>query len=295
MNLYKYSFAKGKNLTSSNDLTRFEIKKIGKIKHNGRRGSYITTYSDYRNYVAQYKLSITSTPNFRYRLRPNDISALESSGDLRFLDNAQKQLPKSSSLVESDLPRTWPSFGYFGGARECFAEFNQSKNIALINEHPFPIPGRRDFYHFDDDERLNPSLISSIIKGIQDIFDGFDLQIREEYAQLKVIGNGVSVNINHIFECDNNVTASIAFHETPLDTFIKCWVNIWRDDENSKKRLFFLTQTAEYFFRSMNLNFISQVPSISQAVFQPLYTPLLQSIASCGCFDNTEFYVKLTN
>lgn len=293
MNLFKYTFDQRAMLTASDDNVKFPIKGAKVTKHNGRKGSYVTPYRVGKNYTAQFRLSITSSPNFRYRLDSNDLLSLESLNSVKFLDNRQNNLGTLSSLKLDNLPRVWPSYGYFGGARELFVEFNQGTQIKLDKrKYHFKIPGRRDFYHSDDDEEVKIQLIKNILQGMQSLLGQDDLQSETGNAKITQFA-GVAINIEDYRKCNVNLTASIAYKDLFGDSFVKCWLNAWNDDEVKLRRNVFLTQDAEYFFKGISIKYLSSLPNFSKDVFLPLYSVLKNYIQSKGCFKKSLFYLRL--
>ena len=147
LDFFKYTFAIIPALLASDDNIVFPIKGAGVPKHNGRKGSYVTPYNGSKNYSAQFRLSISSSPNFKNMIDSADLLSLERKGGLKLLDNKQNNLGSVTTLKLDDLPRVWPSYGYFGGAREIFLDFDKSTQLKLAQKYKFNIPGRRDFYH----------------------------------------------------------------------------------------------------------------------------------------------------
>lgn len=58
---------------ANEDIVLFPISGGKFTKHNGLKGSYLTPNCNFQNYPAQYKLSITSGPNFKYRIEPTEL------------------------------------------------------------------------------------------------------------------------------------------------------------------------------------------------------------------------------
>ena len=110
LNLYRYSFDRVGFVYPKEDSIRFYINSKARSKHDGRKGAYVTTYKSFKNYSAQYKLSITTRPNFRYDLGANDLLILERSSKLKILDNKQQEKGKIIDLDGKNLPRVWPAF-----------------------------------------------------------------------------------------------------------------------------------------------------------------------------------------
>jgi hypothetical protein len=278
MDFYKHSFDKMSALFPTDDLVKFPINGGGVPKHNGRSGSYVTPYPLGGNFSAQYKLSISYSPNFRYKLDSTEMLTLEKSGRLELLDNQQNKLNSISQLKLEDLPRIWPSFGYFGGAREVFIKFPKNSSIPLKYQHAFRIPGRRDFYHADDDERIQRFLIKGLVEYIierlrTEIFRTFFEN--EGFIFAKVARNeGVAFNMTKTSKKQVNITSSIAYKEITMGSFIKCWLNVWSDDETRGIREFYFVNEAEYIFNRYTLKQLIQIPNFTQSVFELLFNSL---------------------
>lgn len=293
LDLYKYSFGLINELVANNDTVNFPIRSSGPRKHNGRKGAYVTPNLLRGNYRAQYSLSITSTPNFRFTLDQGNIRSLENSNILSFLDNNQVDLGHSSSLTLEKIPRVWPSFGYFGGAREVFLAFDKGSSIGLTRRRRYRIPGGRDFYHFDDEENIRPVLLDGVVQGLLDAFESMDPNVEGDAVSVKRIGTGITANIPHFNGFDNNITSSIAFHDSRFETFIKCWVNVWSDDEKNLTRNFHFSQTAEYFFRGMSLSYLTGISSLTKLMFLPLYATVFEQLRNPSGHGVRSFSVRL--
>jgi hypothetical protein len=230
------------------------------------------------NFSAQYKLSISYSPNFRYKLDSTEMLTLEKSGRLELLDNQQNKLNSISQLKLEDLPRIWPSFGYFGGAREVFIKFPKNSSIPLKYQHAFRIPGRRDFYHADDDEQIKLSIISGMMGYIREMLGTEILRTffgNEGLIYAKIaLNEGVAFNMTKAGQKQINITSSIAYKEITMGSFIKCWLNVWSDDETRGIREFYFVNEAEYIFNRYALKQLIQIPNFTQSVFEPLFNSL---------------------
>ncbi len=291
MYLYKYSFNAMKEISASEDKVLFSIVGGKFTKHSGIKGSYLTPNGNFQNYSAQYRLSITSSPNFKHRIDPAELSILESGGKVQFLNNQHADIGPLGLLTEVKMPRVWPSFGYFGGARELFAKFESPTTLKINRTHKFKIPGKRDFFQQDDDEMLDLSSVESILKGTVAYYLNSDRSI--ENGNAKIYGSGVSVNISNFERCRVNVTASVAFKSLLKDTFVKCWVTAWEDDEHNQKRYVYHFQSAEYFIANIDKKTLASDADFTQNIFLPLYDSLLKRIKTDGCPKSALFPIYL--
>ncbi|MEM0135025.1 MAG: hypothetical protein QXU18_07355 [Thermoplasmatales archaeon] len=289
MDLFKYSFNEIFEINASDDSVKLPIKGSRNKKHNGRTGSYVTPYRSYQNYSSQYKLSITYSPNFRYKL---DVNALQHNR-ITFLDDKQKDLGPFSKLDTGKLPRVWPAFGYFGGAREIFVEFKSDIKLKIERQfYEFKIPGRMDFYHSDDDEEVKGQFISNFEQNIPRLLG--DAVTDEEDLPAKINQSvGIAVNVKNYDHCDFNLTASIAYKELAGDCFVKCWLNAWKDDDSSKRRYIYNIQEEKYLFKWQSLRSLVSISDFTLNVFKPLYSAFNNILNSKGCFTNSLFYVTL--
>jgi hypothetical protein len=298
MDFYKYSFDKKPALIATDDLVKFPIFVGGVPKHNGRTGSYVVPYTLGGNFSVQYKLSISYSPNFLYKLDSIEMLELEKSGILELLDNQQNKLNPISQLKLEDLPRIWPSFGYFGGAREVFVKFPKKSSIPLKYQHAFKIPGRRDFYHADDDEQIKLSLISGIVGYIRKKLGTEILRTffeNEGYIFAKVaLNEGVAFNITKKIQKQINITSSISYKEITMGSFIKCWLNVWSDDETRGIREFYFVNEAEYIFNRYTLKQLIQIPNFTQSVFEPLFNSLVFLLGKKKVSMTPLFYIHLS-
>lgn len=292
MDLYKYSFVNKTELIPTDDLVMFNIRGGSITKHNGRSGSYVTPYYLDKNYSVQFRLSISYSPNFRYELDSNRMLALEQNGNLEFLDNIQVKLGTISQLKPRNLPRTWPAFSYFGGAREVFIKFPKNSQIPLNNEYTFQIPGRFDFYHADDDEEVKLAFLDNLwsMRG----FLGTNFENAENIIIKITQDEGIAFNIANIMPNNINITASIAYKETSVGSFIKCWLYVWNDEENQLIRNFYFTNEAEYIFNGYNMKQLMQSQNFTQSVFTPLYDLLRDLFSKNSTSLKPLFYIRLT-
>ena len=291
MDLYKYSFNSLNEISASEDKVSFSIIGGRFTKHDGSKGSYLTPNGNFQNYPAQYKLSITSSPNFKYRIEAMDLNVLESKCKVLFLNNKHENIGPLKSLTLAKMPRVWPSFGYFGGARELFAKFESPNTLKINRTHKFKIPGKRDFFQQDDDEMLDLSSVESILKGTAAYYMNSNRSI--ENANAKIYGSSVSINITNFEGCGVNVTASVAFKSLLKDTFVKCWVTAWEDDEHNQKRYVYHFQNAEYFFANIDKKNLASDADFTQNIFLPLYDVLLKRIKTDGCPKSELFHINL--
>ncbi len=287
--LFKYSFDNKTHLDASEDLVRFPIYKSGNMKHNGRSGSYVTPYRTLRNYSSQYKLSITYSPNFRYELDVNDLL----SKDIRFLNNNQSDLGNYSDLKEDKLERVWPAFGYYGGAREIFVAFNRGFHLNIGQSwYKFNVPGRMDFYHSDDDEEVKDKLVLNFVQNLYSLLG--DEATGNEYISAKIKPSvGMAFNIPHYHKFDFNLTASIAYRELCTDSYVKCWLNAWKDDESNKCRYIYNIQEGEYLFKRQCLRSLVHISDFTLNVFKPLFSALNNILHFNNCLENSLFCVRL--
>ena len=291
MDFYKYSFDKKIVLSPTDDLVQFNIREDSNAKHNGRIGSYVTPCYLDNNYSVQHKLSISYTPNFRYKLNKIYLLGLEQTNKLNFFNNKQDKLKTLSQLDPECLPRTWPAFSYFGGAREVFIEFPKNSQIALDNECTFKIPGRLDFYHADDDEELKLAFIDNLWSMRNFLRTNFD---NAKTITIKITRDErIAFNIEGILN-DINVTASIAYKEMSVGSFIKCWLYVWNDEENQLIRNFYFTNEAEYIFNGYNMKQLMQSQNFTQSVFTPLYDLLRDLFSKNSTSLKPLFYIRLT-
>ena len=293
LDFFKYTFNNIATLVASDDNVIFSIKGAGIPKHNCRIGSYVTPYKVSKNYSAQFRLSLTSSPNFRNMIDSADLLSLETKGGLELIDNKQKNLGTLSNLKLADLPRVWPSYGYFGGAREMFVAFDKSTQLKLTESPKFHISGRRDFYHSDDDEELKMQLILNILQGINSLLGQDDLQNETGNAKITQQG-GIAINIENYRQCGVNLTASIAYRDFSGDTFVKCWLNAWNDDEIKLRRKMYFTLETEYFFKGLDLKYLATLQNFPVDVFIPLYNVFLKNyLNSKRCFKRSLFQLSL--
>ena len=293
INFYKYSFDSKTELIARPDTINFKLGTTSNPKHNGRNGAYVTPFSVSKNYLAQYKLSITYAPNFRYSLSQNDIIDLYCGGKLELLDNEQNGLNDPSRITEAELPRVWPSFGYYGGAREVFLRFDSGEKLGLDPPYIFSIPGNRDFYHSDDDEPVHFN-IDNILSGIIENFSDIEILLNSESDETlgygRAMGRNVSVNVSKYNTCDQNITASIAFNDMIFATFVKCWLNVWTDNRTNKKRCIYFSEYAEYNFQGFNLTTLSSIQGIATKMFKPLFETLKQKMGTDKCISGSSLF-----
>ena len=292
MDLFKYTFDKISTLSASDDNILFPIGVAAPAKHNGRKGSYVTPNRFSGNYTTQFKLSITSSPNFRYKLDYECLLNLNQEEKLKFLDNNQADLGPLPEINSKSFPRVWPSFGYFGGAREVFVEFDESSQLKLSRSYKFKIPGRRDFYRSDDDEEVKSELIRNIQTNIRFFLGQQDIQNGNVSGKIKQ-SEGIAINIEGYLNCNVNITASIAYKDLHNDSFVKCWLTVWNDDSEKWIRNVYFTEDAEYFFSGLSVKYLASLEKFTVNVFSPLYDVLMNSQNSGQCFQKPLFYLNL--
>lgn len=294
MEFFKYTFKDILSLGASDDNIIFPIKGNSVLKHNGRKGSYVTPHNISKNYSAQFRLAISFSPNFRNMLDSKELLCLERNGGLRLLDNEQHQIGSLSTIKLDDLPRVWPSYGYFGGAREIFLEFHKNALLKLARNYTFNIPGRMDFYHSDDDEEVKMKFINSVLQGIYSLFGEEELEISDGIGSAKITqSGGIAINFANYKRCNVNLTASISYKELVGNTYVKCWLNAWKDDENKLTRKIYFTQEAEYFFKGLNVKYLASIQKFPIYVFTPLFEVLKYYLHSKGCFKRILFNLSL--
>ncbi len=295
MPFYKYSFSQRSFLSSYKDSVIFDIDISNPKKHTSREGAYVTPDQLCSNYRSRYKLSITYVPNFIYELDMNTLQTLFNDKKLTLLDNKQREINDICNLDIENLNRVWPSFGYYGGAREVFLCFDSNSSINLNLSHQFPIPGNLDFYHSDDDATISFSL-DDLIDGITNLYRSLNEIInRDVKGQLKKFGKNVSIN----FTTNNNrnITASIAYNDLTPSTYVKCWLNVWNDNLTKKKRNIYFSQSAEYVFSKVDIQTLTANNKFTRNLFFPLFEELKSEIPDFknnGSLPNPLFSVNLT-
>ena len=292
---YKYFFSQRSFLSSHKDTVIFDIDISNPKKHNSREGSYVTPDRFCSNFFSRYKLSITYVPNFRYELNMNTLQRLFKSNKLTLLDNKQQEINSIYALDLEALERVWPSFGYYGGAREVFLCFDTNSKIDLKLDHQFPIPGNLDFYHSDDDETISFDL-DYLIAGITNLYQSQNESLfGDGIVQLKKTGKNVSINFTNYNKI--NITASIAYNDVTPSTHIKCWLNAWQDDLTLKKRNVYFSQSAEYIFYLVNITTLTRNNQFMRNLFYPLFDELKRESSNFiknGSIQNPLFSIILT-
>lgn len=92
-----------------------------------------------------------------------------------------------------------------------------------------------------------------------------------------------------------NITASISYKEITMGSFIKCWLNVWGDDETRGIREFHFVNEAEYIFNRYTLKQLIQIPNFTQSVFEPLFNSLEVLFAKKKVHMIPLFYIHLNS
>ncbi|EQB67628.1 MAG: hypothetical protein AMDU2_EPLC00005G0464 [Thermoplasmatales archaeon E-plasma] len=237
MELYRYSLIKPDSKISHNFDTLIKFNKKSGTTPNVSSKKYIftTPYILYDSNEINDRLSITYFPRWRSRIQNNDV---------KIYNNIEVKLNVDTKI--SDIPKTWPAFGKFGGIPEILLEAQD--DIQLVCHQEIMNGGAVEQWHQDGVGNYNPPLnIAKIIWAAVQANDNFvspDKNNDEDIISGIIRENNSTIlNLPHN---NKNVTFSAGYEFRTFELYIKIWAAYWVDVKDQSTRIDVKDQSTRY-------------------------------------------------
>lgn len=228
MKLYRYSLTQSNVAQFAEQSYIVSFFRDGNINNNSNKKIlYTTPIRSYDSDELNEKLSITYYPEWSYIIDTN------RNINLQFVDNTHN--PVDLNSLESQLSRTWPTFGKTGGYPEVLiTPLNGTNNtVSLIDEYHIANGGAVEEWHQDDLKNFElPKIIGGIMVSALSVYEGerFGPSKRGasegSYPGLIKDGNAV-VNSYSSSAKNAYLTLSAAYRITGFVLQLKIWGAYW--------------------------------------------------------------------
>ncbi len=231
MEIYRYCLNRSKYKALSDLDTLIKFKKNDQVNFNDptKKILFATPYCLYDSNEINNGLSITYHPQWR--------SKVQNQG-LKFYNNMGKEIDLSD---ESEIYRTWPAFGKFGGIPEILIEAQD--DIQLVCHQEIMNGGAVEQWHQDGVGNYKlPFNTAKIIRHAVQANDEFvSPDGSNDENSILGITKGNNVLLNYGYKNYKNyknrfVTFSAGYEFRTFELYIKIWAAYWVDVKDQSTR-----------------------------------------------------------